>query len=259
MATVNSEPAGSYKIDPYYISKALGSLEGRQDITSEEMVQLELIYIEVLDDSDHGIPNLEERITQSPEMFVQALSFSYKRNDGGDDPPEWRIEDTEQRTGIARATRTLLDSIKRIPGTDENGNIDTDVLIAWIADVRRLCREYGRIDIGDHFIGQLLSNAPVGENGIWPCEAVCEAMEKLESQEIAKGFCIGVYNSRGFHFRKKGGEQERELEKKYQIWADYLHFCYPYLGGILENIAAKYKREAEREDCEEIINKRCGY
>lgn len=229
MAAVNSEPADSYKIDRYKISKALDSLEGRKDITIHEMAQLELTYIEALGGSDHGIPNLEDLITKSPDMFVQALSFSCKHTD------------------------TLLYSIKRIPGTDENGNIDTDALITWIAEVRRLCREYGRIDIGDHFIGQLLSNSPVGENGVWPCEAICEAMEKIESQEIANGFCIGV------HLRKRGGVQERELEKKYRVWADHLHFCYPYVGGILESIAARYKREAEREDFEEIINKRLGY
>ena len=116
-----------------------------------------------------------------------------------------RIENPEQRTAIASAAYNLLDQIKRIPGTEENGKIKAAELIAWLAEVRRLCREYARADIGDHCLGQLLAKAPEGENGLWPCKAVCEAMEETSSQEIGRGFYIGVRNSRGVHWRAKGG------------------------------------------------------
>ena len=43
-------------------------------------------------DGSHGIPNLERQIEDSPVLFVQALALLFKRDDGGDDPPEWRIE-----------------------------------------------------------------------------------------------------------------------------------------------------------------------
>ena len=185
-------------------------------------------------DSKHGIPNLESQIAQSPALFVQAVALAYKRSDEGEDPPEWRIENPEQRAAVASAAHRLLDQIKKIPGTDENGMIDAVALAAWLAEVRRLCREYARADIGDHCLGQLLAKAPEGENGIWPCEAVCEAMEGIASPEIGRGFYIGVHNSRGVHWRGEGGEQERELAAKYRAWAERLHFDYPYVGGVLE-------------------------
>jgi hypothetical protein len=156
------------------------------------------------------------------------------------------------------AAHHLLDQVKKIPGTDENGRIDVAALGAWLADVRRLCHEYARADIGDHCLGQLLAKAPVGENGIWPCEAVCEAMEEIASSEIGKGFQIGVYNSRGV-YRGEGGEQERELATKYRAWAERLQYDYPYVGEVLEGIAASYEREARWHDSVAKISRRLRY
>jgi addiction module HigA family antidote len=259
VATISAEPAGHFKFDRYSISEALDSLDGRAGVTRDEMAQLEFLYIDALDNSKHGIPNLEDQIAQSPALFVQAVMLIYKRSDGREDPPEWILENPEQRAAVASAAYRLLRQIKRIPGTDENGTIDATALAAWLTEVQRLCREYARADIGDQCIGQLLANAPEGENGIWPCEAVCEAMEGIASPEIGRGFHVGVYNSRGVHVRGEGGEQERELAAKYRGWAERLHFDYPYVGGVLEGIAASYEREARREDSEVTITKRLRY
>jgi hypothetical protein len=223
------------------------------------MAQLEFLFIDALDDSKHGIPNLESQIAQSPAVFVQAMALANKRSDEGEDPPEWRIENQEQRASVALAAHRLLDQVKKIPGADENGVIEAAALIAWLAEVRRLCYEIARGEIGDQCLGQLLAKAPEGKNGIWPCEAVCEAMEGIASPEIGKGFYIGVHNSRGVHMRAEGGEQERELAARYRAWAERLHFDYPYVGGVLEGIAASYEREARWEDSEAKITKRLRY
>jgi len=256
IATVNAEPAGHFKLDSYHISEALDSLDGRAGVTRDEMAQLEFLFIDALDDSVHGIPNLESQIAQSPALFVHVVALVYKRSDEGEDPPEWRIENLEQRAAVASAAFRLLEHIQKIPGTNENGRINAAALTSWLVEVRRLCREYARADTGDHCLGQLLAKAPEGENGIWPCEAVCEAMEEIASPEIGKGFQIGVHNSRGVHWRGEGGEQERELAAKYRAWAERLHFNYPYVGAVLEDIAASYEREAASQDSEAKIEKR---
>ncbi len=259
VATVNAEPADHFNLDRYYISEALESLDGRPGVTCDEMAQLEFLFINALEHSKHGIPNLESQIAQSPALFVQAVALVYKRSDEGEDPPEWRIKDPEQREAVALSAYRLLNQIRKIPGTDEKGRIDSAALAMWLTEVRRLCREYGRADIGDHCLGQLLAKAPGGENGIWPCEAVCEAMEGIASQEIGRGFYIGVHNSRGVHWRDEGGKQERELAAKYRDWAERLHFDYPYVGGVLERIAASYEHDAVWEDSRAEIEKRLHY
>lgn len=256
VATVNAEPEGDYLPESYSISEALDSLESRPGVTRDEMAELEFMFIKPLEYSQHGIPNLENQITESPAFFAHVVARIYKRSDDREDPPEWRIEDPRQKSIAASAARLLLRKITKIPGTNDDGKIDRHALAAWIAEVRQLCRNYARADIGDKCVGQLLAKAPAGKNGIWPCEAVCEAMEGIASTKIGEGFHIGTLNSRGVVTRDEGGKQEHELAAKYRAWAKHLRFDYPFVGRVLEDIAVSYEHDAEMWDSEAEVRKR---
>ena len=256
VATVDREPAGQFKINRYYISEALGSLDERVGVTRDEMAQLEFLFIDALNDSGHGIPNLEYMIGESPISFVQAVALAYKRSDEKEDPPAWTAKHPEQRASVALAAHRFLDQLEKIPGTQKDGKIDGVALGKWLEEVRRLCREHARIEIGDHCLGQLLAKAPKDKDGLWPCRAVCEAMDEIESPKMGEGFHICVRNSRGVHWRGEGGQQERDLAAEYRTLAEQLHFEYPYVGGILEGIAASYDREATWQDSDAEIAKR---
>ena len=256
VATVNAEPEGHYLPERYNISEALDSLNNRPGVTRDEMAELEFMFIKPLEYSQHGIPNLENQITESPAFFVRLMALIYKRSDDGEDPPEWRIEDPRQREAVASAARHLLREITKIPGTNDDGKIDGHALAAWISEVRQLCRNYARVDIGDHCIGKLLAKAPTGKNGIWPCEAVCEAVEGMASTKIGEGFRIGTLNSRGVVELDEGGKQEHERATKYRAWAEHLHFDYPFVGRVLEDIAASCERDAEMWDSDAEVRKR---
>ena len=256
VATVNTEPASHFKIDRHRVSEALESLGNRADVSCNDMAELEFLYIDVLTDSKYGIPNLGGIIAESPKLFAKAVALAYRRRDENVDPPEWTTESREQGNSVALAAYQLLDQLEIIPGKDENDNIDAVALAKWIDDVRFLCREYARIEMGDYSLGQLLAKAPKDEDGSWPCKAVCEAMEGIASLEIGNGFLIGVHNSRCACWRGEGGQQERDLSTKYRDWADRLHFEYPYVSGVLEDIAVSYDDESKQHDSEAEIAKR---
>ena len=220
------------------------------------MAQLEYFFSVLLENSEHGIPNFEKQITQTPALFVQLVARLYKRSDEGEDPPEWRIGNPEEREAAATGAYRLLNQIKKIPGIDKGGKVDLAVLIDWLREARRLFRECGRVENGDYCLGQLLANAPADENGMWPCKAICEVMEEIASSQIKSGFRTGVYNSRGVHSRERGGKQEHELAKKYRNWASTLRFDYPFVGGVLDDIAATYEWDANREDSEDKLDMR---
>ena len=256
VATVNAEPEGDYLPKSYYIFEALDSLDSRPGVTRDEMVELEFMFINPFGYSQHRIPNLENQIAESPAFFVYMVARIYKRSDEGEDPPEWRIENPKQRKAVGSAAYLLLNETTKIPGTNDEGNIDGHALAEWISEVRQLCRDYARADIGDYWVGELLAKAPAGENGIWPCEAVCEAMEEIASTIIGEGFCSGTLNSRGVHKREEGGKQEHELAAKYRAWAECLRFDYPFVGRVLEDIAASYEHDGERWDSDAEVRKR---
>ena len=261
---VNPEPDERFKIESWHLSAALDSLDGRSGVTVDEMAQLEFACIDALlslrrtRHRGHGIPNLERKIAESPVLFVQALTLIFKREDDGQDPPEWHADDSDRRMSLQNAAYSLLGQVARIPGTDADGKIDVHETSQWVTEARRLCREHGRGAIGDQKIGQLLSKAPPDEDGTWPCRPVCEVLEANNSGNVAKGFKIGVYNGRGVVSRSldEGGVQERELSAKYRTWAKRLAFDYPYVASILERIAEGYDKDAEQEDSEVLVMKR---
>ena len=68
---------------------------------------------------------------------------------------------------------------------------------------------------------------------------------------------MGLYNARGVHWRKEGGEQERELADKYRVWAEALQFTHPFVSStLLMSMVKTYEQEAEEHDNEAKIQRR---
>lgn len=206
VAISSDERPAPMKLSQYRVSKAFSALHKRQRVTTQEKAQLEFMYLDALSDrSEHGIPNLEQEIARSPDLYMQAIATTFLRRDDGSDPPEWRFDDKKAHERAARSTYRLLNKIKRIPGTDKNGTVKVNDLKEWLSRVRELCRAHGRAEIGDQMIGQLLARAPVDETGVWPCRPVCEAMQWMSSEEVGRGFNIATRNARSVHWHGEGG------------------------------------------------------
>lgn len=258
----NDEP-GQYQMNQHSVQQVFAALDRAPEITLEQKATLEFAYLEALarpwsDREEHGIPNLEKHIEKHPEIFVQAVVCSYKRKDGGNDPEKFKVA-LENSQHSAERGYHLLNTIKRIPGQDEPEERQVDRLAAWINTVRDTCAELGRGDVADKCLGQLLSTAPAGEDGVWPNEPVRQVMEDIQSERISEGAHNGLYNARGVHWRGEGGNQERKLAEKYRRWAVALQYSHPFVSStLLMNMAKTYEHEANREDLEAGIRRRLG-
>jgi hypothetical protein len=205
---------------------------------------------------NYGIPNLERYIEAHPELFVQAIAWTYKRKDDATDPAEFQVPPERIKTMAERGYK-LLEAIERIPGHNDLGELETTRLAKWIETVRQACAELSRADIADVCIGKVLSQAPVGQDGVWPCEPVRDVMEDIESEPMMSGAHTGVYNSRGVHWRGEGGEQERDLADKYRKWTQALQVSHPFVASkLLMRLAETYENEASLEDTEAGIRRR---
>jgi hypothetical protein len=222
---------------------------------------LEFAYLEVLSGSNrgknsYGIPNLERYVEVHPEFFVQAITWTYKRSDGESDPAEFQIP-TERIKSMFDRGYKLLESIKRIPGHNNLDELEAPRLAEWIDTVRRASAEVGRADIADVCIGKVLSCAPIGGDGTWPCEPVRDVMEEIQSESMIRGAHTGVYNSRGVHWRGRGGGQERELAAKYRKWSQALQVSHPFVASkLLLGLAKTYDHQASHEDEEARLSER---
>lgn len=262
MAQGSSDQPGEYMLESYHLGKAFEHLNASPAITFTEKAGLEFAYLQALArpwgrrSDSYGIPNLERYVAAHPELFVQAIVWTYKRTDGAPDPAELQLP-PEQAKDMAERGYKLLEALHHIPGHNDLGELETDRLAKWVMTVRQSAAELARTDIADVCIGKLLSCAAIGEDGVWPCEPVRDVMEEFHSEAMMRGAHTGVYNSRGAHWRGEGGDQERELADKYRKWGRALQVSHPFVASqLLMGLAKTYDHEASREDIEAGVMRR---
>lgn len=256
----NDQP-GDYQLEEHHIQKAFFLMDKSLELSIDKKAGLEFAYIDALLHSwrkheDFGIPNLEKYVETHPELFVQAIVWTYKRHNEGEDPIEWKVDPLNIQR-LAEHGYKFLNSLSSIPGHDSSGTLNTNLLTAWVNFVRHTCIELDRQDVADFCLGKLFSNAPAGIDSIWPCEPVREVMEAVKSKHMMEGAFSGLYNSRGVVFHKEGGDQERELAEKYHTWAKAMNSSHPFIASrLLGAMVRTYEHEADREDTEAKIMKR---
>lgn len=263
MVKEGKDQPGDYQVEEYYIEKAFEAMDKSSVLTLEQKASLEFAYIDALskpwsrsEGDSYGIPNLEKYVEAHPELFVQAVVWTYKRRGDGDDPPEWKVA-PEQVQHFAERGHKLLDALGSMPGHDDLGELQVDRLAAWIKKVRDASSDLDRLDVADVCLGKLLSGAPAGKDGVWPCEPVRQVMEDVHSKSMMRGACTGLYNSRGVTWRGEGGNQERALADKYRAWANALQYSHPFVASqLLMDMVKTYEDEANREDTEAGIRRR---
>ena len=251
----SAEPSHrSGHLDAYTIRQALKVLNERGVFSQAELAQLEFLYLEIFWLEEDGLPNLEKEIEENPDLFCQAIALAFRREDDED-----RQEPTQEESRAAQKAYSLLGKLTRLPGHDKDGHLKSDKLTVWVLKAQQLCDGVGRKRIGDQQIGQLLSNAPAGDDDVWPCVPVRETLEAVLNEDVQLGFEIGRRNSRGAHWRSEGGAQERELTDQYQKWARACDYAYPKVATALRGIASAYESEARWHDQESAVQRRLGY
>ena len=239
----------------FHISRALESLDGRTGVRRDELAELEFAFSEILEHEERGIPNVERRVAESPSYFVWLVARAYLRRDGRDDPEGWPAPDSEAGRGLYRLSHSVLGKIARIPGTDADGAIDVDELNGWIAEVRRLGAQFGRVERAETCVGELLARRPPEEDRVWPERPIREALDAVGTDRIANGFWAGTIRSRRAHWERRD-ESERGLALKYRAWAEALAVRYPFVSRVLRSVAAFYDHEAAHWDLDEELQRR---
>ncbi len=261
IATSKDEPSGHYRLDGYHIAEAFKMLDASGEFSTDQMAGLEFPYIEALSrergvHGARGIPHLERYMESHPEFFAEVIAWVFKRSDGAEDPESLKMDDPELVKGRADRGYRLLDALERIPGKNKLGEIDADEFHKWLNAVRQACAALGRQKSGDIVLGELIASAPLGADGVWPCEPVRDVLERIQSTDIASGMRTGLYNQRGVHWRGEGGDQEREIAGKYKRWATALEFSHPFVAAIMKKMADSYDEEAKGQDMEARIERR---
>ncbi len=263
IAIGSHEQPGEYPLDGYRVTEAFQLLDKSHEFSSEELGSIEFPFIDALTQNvghreARGVPNLEKYLEANPAAFVQAVVWTYKRSDGEQDPPELMAKDPEERSNRAVSGYKLLNSLKRIPGSDALGEKEKrDKLLAWLGEVRNSCKSLGRLDACDLCLGKMFSTVNPGDDGVWPSEPNRHVLEQIKSRKISDGIRVGLYNARGAHWRAEGGTQERAIAEKYRKWASALEITHPFIASTIHReLEASYEAEAKQHDTEAGIQRR---
>jgi hypothetical protein len=190
-------------------------------------------------------PVLEEELATNPAFFVEVLSLVMRPAHGE------QAAATVSQAQVSNAYR-LLESWKRVPGASSDGSIDAGRLRGWVAEARRLLAEADRLEVGEQYIGKVLSHAGPDADGAWPARPVRDLIDELGAPQVERGFYLGVVNSRGVTTRGvfDGGAQEYELADKYGGWATALAARWPRTAAVLRQLETIYREDGRQHDLE---------
>ncbi|OSQ46951.1 HigA family addiction module antitoxin [Thalassospira alkalitolerans] len=254
MATKDTEPDEHYRWQSHDIVSAFEVLEGRDDVNSAKLAQLEFMYVRAIGShSGFKFTNLSREVANSPQTFFHLVALCFRRSDDGNDDPALELPtDAVHRRNAAELAYTTLENVSQIPGAQDDGALNTDHLREWVNSVRELAKKHNREAITDQKIGSLLQRCGVGNDGIWPRAEVRQVMEEVASQEIAIGMNLEERNSRGSQWRPSpdNGDPERALAAKYRGYAEAVMNSTPFVARMLFDIAESYERDGRYHDGE---------
>lgn len=228
----------------YNIARLLSFLEEEAPEDSE-LPAFEFLFFDLLDDHQ-PTDALYRLLARDPEDFVTFVRAMF-RSEG-----ETKRKLSAQEKAFGQRAFSVLREWSRIPGTRDDGTIDSVALGDWVRSARLSLADSGHGSIGDEQIGQVLACSPAGADGVWPAEAVRDLIETVGSARIDTGVQIGRANRRGISSRGvfDGGNQERSLEASYRDMAARLSTRWPRTARILRGLADSYMHEALQHDAD---------
>ncbi len=237
----------------YSVVHLLQALQGRDDISIEELASIEYRYLPLLEHQGEPFA-LSQLLKSSPKFFIDVICdvFSPASERGKD-----RGEISEELRIKARFGYQMLQSMKSLPGFTEDGQ-DVNFLRNWIAEARKLARGADREVITDQQVGQILAYAPTDiEDNAWPARPVRDVIEECASAEIERGIAISRFNMRGVSRKAmyEGGGQERAFAAQYRTWAE-ASVSWPRTCAMLRRIASDWERHAEEADIRAELDQR---
>ena len=189
--------------------KSLCWFQQQEDIDLELRSDIEFIYLPMLDEYSEVRPRaLNTRLSLEPEYFCSLIELFYKERNG-------EKREIELNKSLSDRLYEILFQFKVIPGIDWNGNFDAKRFDYWMKTVKTWSRDNDRYEVAMHTVGSGLSYAELDEDKL-PQTAIIEELNRVENEELRRGYYLGIINQRGVHWIDPEGKPELELAEDYE-------------------------------------------
>ena len=236
-------------MDVHHVTEIFKVLQSRADADTTRLARLEFEFLSILDRYSLLPHTLQRELARCPEFFVECLTLLYRPHNA---PPTDEKPADPDGTKAEKAKRVwrLLHDWRLIPGRNSEGNIVSKELKQWISESRQRAKDVDRLEVCDVHIGQIFaqSGEDPSDKAI-PVIPIREVIEECNSEQMQRGYAVGLHNLRGTFSKGiyEGGDQEREIAAKFNQYAD-LSAKWPRTSAVLRGVANDYLREAAQED-----------
>jgi hypothetical protein len=246
--TKSSEEAGAINAVRYDLQQLVKALQQDDSFDRMRLAGIEWGLFPVLDRETSEVKptTIVSVVESSPEFFVHLLTAVYRREN--DPPSEAPLSEQDQTR--ARYAREFLNTLVRLPGTNDHGVVDYVYFRSWTEEVRSQAAGCDRLGMCDYTLGELIARASISPDGNWPSPEVATFMEDIGTEALFEGFGIAVLNGRGTVGRSfwEGGDQERSLAARYQDLAEHARSSSPKLAEVFLRLTRHYDAYARHED-----------
>jgi hypothetical protein len=230
-------------LDIFTAVKLIKELQN-ESIDEQQLAKTEWLYLNALDKYHGASPKtLEQALAKSPSLFCDVIQKIFRSTK--EEPSETEI--SKEQADLAAQAYRLLEKWKTIPGTNSVGALNPTEFESWMSAVKNQATESGHLEVALSRIGHVLIYAPPDDDGLWIDKTVAAELNSLDTEELRRGYYIGVINSRGAHHVDPTGAPEKELARKYRERANSVEDRgFQRFAAILRDLAASYERDAER-------------
>ena len=204
---LNAKAAPADTMSTFYVEKLLESLDGRADVSDEQIARREFQLLPLLEHSRRQL-RIYRLMAADPGFYHSILRNVFLGKS------EEKREVDEETQAIAHLSYSLLSHFSLLPG-QSGTDIDAGALSRWIDEVRHLGANTDREQITDNYIGHVLAHAPADPDGAWPHQAGRNEIERLASNDVERAIQVERFNMRGVHSIDiyQGGNEERDFSK----------------------------------------------
>lgn len=226
--------------DEYHIQQLIKWLQKR-NTDKATMLELEWKYLAFLKDSEGYPPiNLWQELSENPEFFIWVVKIIC----GKENDPSWSVDDLQK---IKNHCYGLMYSWKRVPGLDQNGKINKEVLDGWFSYVKEKSVEFEITGLTMSYFGQAAFHSPADADGFFIDKEVAKYLQSDVDGVILSGYHSEAINSRGVYCVDYTGETEFKIEESYIVKAKAADENGMFrLAETLRDIAASYHDEGLR-------------
>lgn len=225
-------------MDRYHFIKVIKNLQNDSLTDKNALLELEWLYLPLLDKEGGEPKTLENELASNPEFFSQIIRLIYRSELQVDSKGEF----TEQQKSIATNAYALLDNWKVVPGTQQNGVFSEEYFLKWFKEAKQQCQSSGHLKVALQHIGAVLFYSPSDSSGLWINRTVAKVLNEKHLKSMRKGFYTKAFNSRGAFWVDPTGKQEFDLAKKYRNQADDIENAgYQRFATTIKSLAEYYE------------------